>query len=89
VVDHGYTLQSGQPKYYDFDFGCFYAKNAQLKTNIKDWLARNQDNISEWCDISTHGLAVVLLTLHSKNWYKVDIIISSSNVTCSCHDMID
>jgi hypothetical protein len=22
----------------------------------KDWLARNQNNVSEWSDMSTHGL---------------------------------
>jgi len=22
----------------------------------KDWLAWNQDNVSEWCDMSIHGL---------------------------------
>jgi uncharacterized HAD superfamily protein len=29
---------------------------AALRRKSKDWLARNQDNVSEWSDISTHGL---------------------------------
>ena len=28
----------------------------QWNQHYKDWLARNQDNASEWSDMSTHGL---------------------------------
>jgi hypothetical protein len=35
---------------------CFSAKHAALKIKNKDWSARNQNNVSEWSDISTHGL---------------------------------
>ena len=35
---------------------CFSAKNATLRRKSTDWLARNQDNVSEWGDMSTHGL---------------------------------
>jgi hypothetical protein len=27
-----------------------------LRRKNKDWLARNQDNVSEWGDMSIHGL---------------------------------
>ena len=27
-----------------------------LRRKSKDWLARNQDNVSEWGDMSIHGL---------------------------------
>ena len=27
-----------------------------LRRKSKDWLARNQDNVSEWGDMSTRGL---------------------------------
>jgi hypothetical protein len=30
-----------------------------LRRKSKDWLARNQNNISEWSDMSTHGLFVL------------------------------
>ena len=29
---------------------------ASLRRKSKDWLARNQDNMSEWGDMSIHGL---------------------------------
>jgi hypothetical protein len=32
---------------------CFWAKHAALRRKSKDGLARNQDNVSEWSDIST------------------------------------
>ena len=31
-------------------------KPASLNSKRKDWLALNQDNVSEWIDMSTHGL---------------------------------
>jgi predicted LPLAT superfamily acyltransferase len=30
--------------------------HAALRRESKDWLARNQNNMSEWNDMSTHGL---------------------------------
>jgi len=30
---------------------CFSAKHAALRSKSKDWLARNQDNVSEWSDM--------------------------------------
>jgi hypothetical protein len=35
---------------------CFSAKHAALRSKNKDWLARNQNNVYEWSDISTRGL---------------------------------
>ena len=29
---------------------------AALRRTSKDWLARNEDNVSEWSDMSTRGL---------------------------------
>jgi len=43
---------SGQTKDYKIGICCFYAKHAGLKRKSKDWLARNQDNVSEWGDMS-------------------------------------
>ena len=34
----------------------FSAKHAALRRKSKDWLARNQNNVSEWSDMSTRGL---------------------------------
>ena len=38
------------------DICCFSTKYTVLKSKNKDWLARNQDNVSEWSDMSTRGL---------------------------------
>ena len=35
---------------------CFFAKHAALRSKSKDWLARNQDTVSEWSDMSTRVL---------------------------------
>jgi hypothetical protein len=34
----------------------FSAKHALLRRKIRDWLARNEDNVSEWGDMSIRGL---------------------------------
>jgi len=35
---------------------CFSVKHATLRRKSKDWLARNQDNVSEWGEMSINGL---------------------------------
>jgi hypothetical protein len=56
AVDRGFEPRSGQTKDYNIGICCFSAKHASLRRKRKDWLARNQDNVSEWSDMSTHGL---------------------------------
>jgi hypothetical protein len=34
----------------------FSSKHAAVRRKSKDWLARNQDNVSEQSDMSTNGL---------------------------------
>jgi hypothetical protein len=46
-------LLSGQIKDFSIGICCFSAKHTILKSNIKDWLARNQNNVSKWSDMST------------------------------------
>ena len=43
----------GQSKAYDIGISCFFAKHTPLKSKRKDWLTWNQDNVSEWSDMST------------------------------------
>jgi len=52
AVDRVFESRSGQTKDYKTGICCFSAKHAALRTKSKDWLARNQDNVSEWGDIS-------------------------------------
>ena len=35
---------------------CFSAKHATLRSKSKDWLGQNQNNVSEWSDMSVRGL---------------------------------
>ena len=56
VIDRGFEPRSGQSKDYKIGICCFFAKHAALRRKNKDWLARNQDNVSEWGNMSIHGL---------------------------------
>ena len=56
VVDRGFESRSCQSKDYKIGICCFSAKHTALRTKIKDWLSRNQDNVSEWGDMSIRGL---------------------------------
>ena len=47
---------AGQTKGYAIGICGFSAKDAALRRKNKDWLARNQDNMSEWGDMSIRGL---------------------------------
>jgi hypothetical protein len=53
VVDRMFEPRSGQAKDYKIGICCFSAKHAALRRKSKDWLARNQNNVSEWSDRST------------------------------------
>jgi hypothetical protein len=55
AVDRGFEPRSGQTKDYKIDICCFSTKQAVLRSKIKDWLAQNRNNVSEWSDMSIHG----------------------------------
>ena len=67
AVDLGFEHRSGQIKDYKIGIRCLSAKNAELRRKNNDWLARNQDNVSEWGDMSILGLFNVSVSLHYKN----------------------
>ena len=46
VVDRGFESRSGQTKDCKIGICCFSTKQATLRRKSKDWLARNQDNVS-------------------------------------------
>jgi hypothetical protein len=52
AVDRGFEPRSGQTKDYLIGISCFTDKHAALRRKSKDWLARNQDNVSQWGDMS-------------------------------------
>jgi hypothetical protein len=44
------------PKTIQIDICCFSGKHAAIRRKSKDWLVRQQNNVSEWGDMSTSGL---------------------------------
>ena len=56
VGDREFESRSDQTKHYKIGICCFSSKHASLNRKSKDWLARNQDNVSEWSDMSIGGL---------------------------------
>jgi len=56
AVDRVLEPRSGQTKDYNIGICCFSAKHTALRRKSKDWLVRNQDNVSELGDMSICGL---------------------------------
>ena len=56
AVDRGFEPRSGLTKDYAIGMCCFSANHLSLRSKNKDWLARNQNNVSEWSDMSIRGL---------------------------------
>jgi hypothetical protein len=59
VVDRRFEPRSGQTKDYKIGMYCFFAKNAPVRRKSKDWLDRNQDNVSEWSDNYTTDASII------------------------------
>ena len=58
VVNRGFEPWSSQTKDYKIGICSFFAKLALLRRKSRDWLARNEDNVSECCDMSIRGLLI-------------------------------
>ena len=56
VVDRGFEPRSGQTKDYKIGMCCFSAKHAALRRESKYWLARYQNDVSKWSDMSTRRM---------------------------------
>ena len=56
AVDCGFEPRLCQTKDYEIGICCFSAKHTALRSKSKDWLAWNQNNVSEWGDMSIPGL---------------------------------
>ena len=67
AVDRGFEPRSGQTKDCKTGICCYSDKHAALRRKSKDWLARNQDNVSEWGDMSISGLLFQELVLNKPN----------------------
>jgi hypothetical protein len=53
AVGHGFKPRLGQTKDYKIGVCPFSAKHTALRRKSKDGLAGNQDNMSQWSDMST------------------------------------
>jgi hypothetical protein len=62
----GSSSRSGQTKDYQLVFVAYDAKHVELRRKSKDWLARNQDNVSEWSDMYIRGLLFPLANTKKK-----------------------
>ena len=81
AVDCEFKPRSGQAKDYNIGICCFSTKHTAVRR--KDWLSWNQDNVSEWGDMSICGLLFQLarakqIQLSVFVQYKADLIIISS-----------
>ena len=52
MVDRAFQPWSYQTKDYNIGICCFSTKHAALRRKSKNWLAWNQDDMSEWGDMS-------------------------------------
>ena len=85
AVNCGFEPRSGQTKDYKIGICFFSAKHAAFRRKSKDGLARNQDNVSEWSNMSTRGLlfqwaSTMKIQLGMLVLYKVDLIIISLKI---------
>ncbi len=55
AADRWFEPQSGQTKDYRI-VASQLSMHAALRRKSKDWLVRNQDNVSEWGDMAIRGL---------------------------------
>jgi hypothetical protein len=63
TVDCGFEPRSGQTKDYKISICWFSSKHAALRRKSKDWLARNQNNVSEWSNMSIADCCFSVLAL--------------------------
>ena len=75
AVDCGLEPRSGQTKDYKIGIWCFSTKPAALRRKSKHWLTQNQNNVTEWSDMSTQGLlfqttTIIQMQLNVLVYYK-------------------
>jgi hypothetical protein len=73
AVDRGFELWSGK-KNYEIGICCFSAMHAALRRKSKNWSTRNQDNVSEWGDMSIRDCCVSQLALYKNPTKRVGLI---------------
>jgi hypothetical protein len=86
ILEYGFEPRSGQTKNYKIGICCFFANHAALRRKNKDWLARNQDDVSKWGD-----MFICILLFQWACWSSKKRTSSSSDwkLTCSRHDIAE
>jgi hypothetical protein len=84
VVDLWFPVVLIKDYIYSYIIGmcCFFANHSVSRSKKQDELTWNQDNASEWGDMSTHGLffkwaSTIKIKLSALDYYKANIIITS------------
>ena len=91
IIDRGFEPRLGHTKDYKIGICCFSAKHTALRRKSKDWLVRNQNNVSEWSHMSTRRLLfqwTSTIKFQLSCWSSTKHTSSSSHwkLTCSRHD---
>ena len=61
AVDRGIEHRSSQTNEHTIYICCYTANHATLRRKSNDWLAQNQDPMSEWGDMTICGLSEIAL----------------------------
>jgi hypothetical protein len=85
AVDRSFEPRSGQIKDYKIGIYCFSAKHTALSRKSKDLMARNQENVSEWGDMSIRWMlfqwaSTLKIQLSVLIWNKADLFIISLKI---------
>jgi hypothetical protein len=81
VVDRGFESRSGQTKDCKIGICCFSTKQATLRRKSKDWLARNQDNVS---GVERHAYS--LITISKLQWeIKIKVTKEALSLDTMCY----
>jgi hypothetical protein len=72
----GSSLDRVKPKIdYQLVFVAYNAKHAELRRKSKNWLARDQDNVSEWGDMYIRGLLFQLANTLKKKKKQLSVLV--------------
>jgi hypothetical protein len=68
AVDRGFDPRSGQTNHYKIGICCSSPKHAALRRKNKDWIAGNQDNVSECPTRPSADYCFSKLALYKSNY---------------------
>ena len=72
AVGREFEPRSGLTKDYKIGMCCFSAKHVALRSKSKDWLARNQNNMSEWSELLFQSASTIQIQLSGPHHHLID-----------------